>query len=143
MSISSPPPEGIRSQGSDAEERPLGQLMGDMVSEVGTLVRQEIALAKVETREELGKAGKAAGMLGGAAVAGHMAVLFLSFALAWLLNQAMNRALSFAIVGVLYAAGAGAFALGGRNQAKAIDPVPEQTVETLKEDVQWAKAQKS
>ena len=51
--------------GADPTEKSLGQLMGDVVSDVGTLVRQEIALAKVETKEELGKAGKAAGAFGG------------------------------------------------------------------------------
>jgi uncharacterized membrane protein YqjE len=129
--------------GSTTAEKPLGQLMGDVVSEMGTLVRQEIALAKVETKEELTKAGKVAGMFGGAAVAGHMALLFLSLALAWLLGQAINRAAAFAIVGILYALAAGLLALTARTQAQSINPVPEQTVETLKEDVQWAKAQKS
>jgi hypothetical protein len=124
-------------------DKPLSALMGDMVSDMGTLVRQEIALAKVETKEELVKAGQAAGMGAGAALAGHMALLFLSFALAWLLAQAMNTALAFLIVGIIYAATAGLLALGARKRAQAIHPVPEQTVETLKEDVQWAKAQKN
>jgi hypothetical protein len=64
-------------------------------------------------------------------------------ALAWLINQDMNRALAFAIVGLLYAAAAGVLATRARNQAKSINPIPQQTVETLKEDVQWAKAQRS
>ena len=79
-------------------------------------MRQEIALAKVETKEELTKVGKAAGMVGAAVVAAHMALLFLSLALAWLLSQAINRAAAFAIVGVLYAAAAG---LLGRNRQEA------------------------
>jgi uncharacterized membrane protein YqjE len=141
------PPSMGSSNGSQSEtvaaEKPLGALMGDVVTEMGTLVRQEIALAKVETKEELSKAGKAAGMGAAAVIAAHMALLFLSLALAWVLNQAINRALAFAIVGVLYAATAGLLGLMARNQAKTINPVPEQTVETLKEDMQWAKAQKN
>ena len=86
-----------------AEDKALGQLVGEVVSEMGTLVRQEIALAKVETKEELSKAAKAGGMFGAVAVTGHMALLFLSLALAWLLSQAINLAASFAIVGILYA----------------------------------------
>ena len=125
------------------EDRPLGQLLSDMTSELGTLVRQEIQLAKVETKEELGRAGKAAGSLAGAAIAAHMALLFLSLALAWLLDQAMNRALAFAVVGVVYVIGAAILAAAGRRQVKLINPVPQQTVATLKEDVQWAKARKS
>jgi hypothetical protein len=130
-------------RGSAVADKPLSTLMGDMVSEMGDLVRQEIALAKIETKDELVKAGQAAGMGAGAGIAGHMALLFLSFALAWLMAQAMNTALAFLIVGIIYAAVAGLLALGARKRAKAINPVPEQTVETLKEDVQWAKAQKN
>jgi hypothetical protein len=142
MAMSQNEQEGS-ARASALADKPLSALMGDMVSEMGTLVRQEIALAKVETKEELGKAGQAAGMGAGAALAGHMALLFLSFALAWLLAQAMNTALAFLIVGIIYAATAGLLALGARKRAQAIHPVPEQTVETLKEDVQWAKAQKN
>ena len=142
MAISVDTQGGSPDVGDDAEKS-LGQLMGDVVAEMGTLVRQEIALAKVETKEEIGKTGKAAGFLGGAALAGHMALLFLSLALAWLLGLVMNRALAFALVGVLYALGSGFLALRGREQARSISPMPEQTVETLKEDVQWAKAQKN
>lgn len=128
---------------ASTEDRPLGQLLSDMTSELGTLVRQEIQLAKVETKEELARAGKAAGSLAGAAIAAHMALLFVSLALAWLLDQAMNRALAFAIVGVVYVIGAAVLAAAGRRQAKLINPVPQQTVATLKEDVQWAKARKN
>ena len=97
------PTDESPSVGADPSEKSLGQLMGEVVSDMGTLVRQEIELAKVETKEELGKAGKVAGAFGGAAVAAYMALLFLSLALAWLLSQTINRALSFAIVGLLYA----------------------------------------
>jgi hypothetical protein len=64
-------------------------------------------------------------------------------ALAWLLSQAINRAAVFAIIGILYALAAGLLAVTAKKQAQSINPVPQQTVETLKEDVQWAKAQKS
>jgi uncharacterized membrane protein YqjE len=142
--MSTQPPSGSRAAvPSTPGDRPLGQLLADMTSEMGTLVRQEIQLAKVETKEEVTRAGKAVGMLGGAAIAAHMALLFLSLALAWLLDQAMNRALAFAIVGVLYAIGAAVLLSVGRRQAKLINPVPQQTVDTLKEDVAWAKARKN
>jgi uncharacterized membrane protein YqjE len=126
-----------------ADDRGLGQLLSDMTSQIGTLVRQEIELAKVETKEEVTRAGKAAGMLAGAGFSAYLALLFLSFALAWLLAQAMNTALAFAIVGVLYVVAGGLLFVVGRRQLKLINPVPQQTVATLKEDVEWAKAQKS
>jgi ABC-type uncharacterized transport system permease subunit len=126
-----------------AADKSLSELFSTMTAELGTLVHQEIALAKVETKEEVGHAAKAAGLLGGAALTGWMAWLFASLALTWLLDQWINRALAFAIVGVLYATVAGALFTTGRARAKHIDPVPRQTVETLKEDAEWAKAQRN
>jgi uncharacterized membrane protein YqjE len=134
-SVAASPPGG--------DDRGLGQLLSDMTSQMGTLVRQEIELAKVETKEEVTRAGKAAGMMAGAGFSAYLALLFLSLALAWLLDQVMNRALAFAIVGVLYGVVGGLLFVVGRRQLKLINPVPQQTVATLKEDVEWAKAQKN
>jgi uncharacterized membrane protein YqjE len=124
-------------------DRSLGELFGQLTSDVGTLLRKEVALARLETKEELQRAGKAGGMLGGAAVVGILAAIMLSFALAWLLDSWMHPALAFAIVGVLWVAVAAVLYGRGRTQLKSVNPVPEQTVETLKEDLAWARAQKS
>jgi hypothetical protein len=72
-----------------------------------------------------------------------MALLFLSLAIAWGLAAALPRGVAFLIVGLLYAAGAAVLFVIARERAKKINPVPEQTVETLKEDVEWLKAPKS
>ena len=117
-------PQGVSPGVGDQAEKSLGELMGDVASDMGALVRQEISLAKVEAKEEIGKAGQAAGLFGGAALAGHMALLFLSLALAWLLSQMMNRALAFAIVGILYALISGLLALQGRQRAQSIHQCP-------------------
>jgi uncharacterized membrane protein YqjE len=124
-------------------EASLGQLFGEMTSDMSRLFRDEVELAKVETREELAKAKQAGVMFGGAGLAGWMAVVFLSFAAAWLLDQAMNRALAFLIVAVVWAIAAFVLISIGKKRAAALsDPIP-QTKQTIKEDVQWAKAQKS
>ncbi len=120
-------------------ERSLGELLGEMSSDLGELLRKEVELAKVEAREELSKAGRSAGMFGGAGLAGWMAVLFISLAAAWLLDQAINTALSFAIVGVVWALAAFVLVRVGRRKLSEVNPLPE-TKETLKEDVAWAKA---
>lgn len=122
-------------------ERSLGELFADMTGEVSTLMRKEVELAKVELKEEASRAGKAGGTLGAGAVAGYFALLFSSLALAWLLDQVMNTALAFFIVAVLYGIAAAILISKGRRQLKQVDPVPRQTVETLKEDVEWARAQ--
>jgi uncharacterized membrane protein YqjE len=126
-----------------APDRSLGELFSTMTSELATLVHQEIELAKVETKEELSQAVKAGGMLAGGVFTAHMAWLFGSLALAWLLDQWLNRAFGFLVVGVLYAVVAVVFLTAGKTRMKQLDPVPRQTVETLKEDAQWTKAQKS
>jgi len=120
----------------------LGQLFGELTSQMSNLFRQELELAKVEAKQELGQAGKGAGMLAGAGIAAWIALVLVSFALAWLLNQAMNRALAFLIVGLLWAVVAAVLAARGRRTIKQVEPLP-QTMTTLKEDVEWAKAQKS
>jgi len=124
-------------------DQSLGELFKEMTSDVSTLFRKEVELAKVELKEEATKAGKAGGMFAGAGAAAWMGLTFLSFALAWGLDAAMPRWLAFFIVGAIYVAVAAVLFVRARNNAKTIKPVPEQTVETLKEDVQWAKAQRS
>lgn len=124
------------------DPRSLPQLIGDMTSEMGMLVRKELELAKVETKEEVSRATKAGALFGGVAVAGHMALLFLSLAAAWGLAAVMPRGLAFLIVGLVYGCVAAVGFVQARSRMREINPVPEQTVETLKEDVEWAKAQR-
>ena len=117
-------------------DKSLGELVGEMTSEVSTLLRKEVELAKVELTDEVRKAGKAGGLLGAGAMTGYFALLFGSLALAWLLDQAMNRALAYGIA-------AAVLLTRGKERMSKVDPVPRETVQTLKEDVQWAKTQTS
>ena len=123
-------------------EKTLGELLGELTSDMSLLFRQEVQLAKVEAKDEISRAGKAAGMLAGAGVGAWMALLFLSLGLAWLLDQALNTALSFAIVGIIWAVVAAVLAGRGKKQIADVKPLPE-TVTTLKEDAQWVKTQKN
>jgi uncharacterized membrane protein YqjE len=122
----------------------IGELLGRVTSDFSELVSTQIELAKVEIKEEVGKAGKAAGMLGGGAVCGYFALLLLSFALAWGLNDLLDSTwLGFLLVGLVYAVAAAVLALQGKKRLSDVQPVPEQTKETIQEDVQWAKQQMS
>ena len=120
----------------------LGELISEMTTDLSELFRKEVQLAKVEAREEVGRASKGAAMLGAAGLAGWLALIMLSFALAWLLDQALNTALAFAIVAVVWAIAAALLVTAGRRRLKTVEALP-QTQETLKEDVAWAKAQTS
>jgi hypothetical protein len=123
------------------DDRKLGELFGDLSREFSTLMRQEVELAKAELREEASKAGKAGGMLGGAALAGLFCLLMLSFAAAWGLAEVMPTGVAFLLVAVVYGVTAAVLFVVGRAHLRQVRPVPEETVDTLKEDAQWAKAQ--
>ena len=130
------------SDGDSAEDLSLGQLVGRVTGDVSDLFRQELDLAKTEIKEEISRAGKGAGMLSGAGIAGLFAVLLLSFAAAWGLAEVVARGVAFLIVSGAWLVGALVLFLAGRRQlAKAKPFPPQKTVETLKEDVQWAKDQ--
>ena len=128
---------------STGDDRSLGQIVSDVSSDLSTLFRQELALAKTELKEEAGKAGKGAGMLGGAGLAGYFVLFFLSFALFELLNRWLAAALSALVVAVVWGIVAAVLASIGRKALKEANPQLPKTQQTLKEDAQWAKAQKS
>ncbi len=119
----------------------LPELISRLTDQSSTLFRQELELAKTEIKQEVRTAGKAGGMFGAAAVVGFLAVLLLSFALAWALGDLLNPALGFLIVGLVYAAVAGVLAMRGRGTAQQIDTSLPETSQSLKEDAQWAKNQ--
>ncbi len=125
-----------------AEDRSLQDLWSDMTSQAATLVRNEVALAKIETTEQLSRAGKAGALFGAAGLAGLMALQLLSFAAAWGLAAVLADGLAFLIVGLVYLVVAVSVLGKARKQAAEVSLVPQQTVETLKEDVQWARAQR-
>ena len=124
-------------------DRSVGQLLGDVTRELQALVRKEFELAKAETKEELQKAAAAGKGFGIAGFVGYLAVIMLSFAAAWALTAIMPTGWAFFAVGVVFALVAGVMALRGRKKVQEFHPVPEETVETLKEDVEWLKSHKS
>ena len=129
--------------GEDLRERPIGDLLKQLGDQTSTLVRQEIDLAKAELTEKGREAGRGASLFGAAAVVGLLAAGALTAFLVMLLDGALANWLSALIVGVVFAAIAGALAMAGRNRMRRATPaVPEQTVETVKEDVEWAKTRR-
>ena len=125
------------------DDRSVGQLLGDVTRELQALVRKELELARAETKEELQRAGAAGKRFGVAALAGYLAVVMLSFAAAWALAAVMPTGWAFFAVGVALGMVAAAMALQGRRRLGEFHPVPQETAETLKEDVQWLKSRKS
>ena len=127
---------------SDLRERSIGELLRQLSEQTTRLVHQELELAKAELQQKGKEAGAGAGMFGGAGALGLAALGALTACFILALNAVMPAWLAALIVAVVY--GIIAFVLVKQGQAKlkqATPPVPEQTIETVKEDVEWAKTQ--
>jgi uncharacterized membrane protein YqjE len=134
----------MAAESTELRDRSTGELFKRLSEQTSELVRKEVELAKAELTQKGKTAGKGAGMFGAAGLIGVTAFGALTACLIALLATAMETWLAALIVAVVYAAIAGVLALMGRRKVQeATPPVPEQTVETLKEDVEWAKTQRS
>jgi uncharacterized membrane protein YqjE len=121
-------------------DRPVAELLRQLSDQTATLVRQELELAKAELAEKGKQAGIGAGMFGGAAMFGLYALGAVTACVILALATAMQGWLAALIVAAVYGAIAGVLALTGKNKVQqAAPPVPEQTVETVKEDVRLTK----
>jgi uncharacterized protein YacL len=127
---------------ADLRERPFGELLKQLSEETTRLVHQEIELAKAELTQKGKQAGTGAGLFGGAGAIGFLALAALTTCFILALDAAMPAWLAALIVAVVYGVIAAVLAMQGRNKIKqAVPPVPEQTIETVKEDVEWVKTQ--
>ena len=115
-----------------ADNSSLGDLLADVTRDMSMLMRQEVELAKAEIKQSGTRAGKGAGLLAGAGVAGHFVLLFLSVALWWGLGNLIGHGWSAVVVAVIWAIIAAILASMGRKELKAIRGMP-QTAETLQE----------
>jgi uncharacterized membrane protein YqjE len=126
----------------DLRERSLGELLKQLSEQTTRLVHQELELAKAELQQKGKQAGQGAGMFGGAGALGLAALGALTACFILALDTVMPAWLAALLVAVVD--GIVAFVLVKQGQArmkKAVPPVPEQTIETVKEDVEWAKTQ--
>jgi hypothetical protein len=130
----------VSDQGSDLRERSIGDLFGKLSNELSTLIRQEMELARAELTEKGKQAGKGAGLFGGAATVALLGAGAITAGIVLLLALLIPDWLAAIIVGLVYVGIAAVLGLKGRDEIQqATPPVPEQTVDTVKEDVQWAK----
>ena len=137
--MTAPSPADHANVNGAAAESSIGELIGNVSDDLSRLFRQEVELAKAEIKQEATKAGKAAGMLGGAGFAGYLAVLLLSFAIVFGLGNVIDLGWAALIVAVVWGIVAAVLYAGGRRKLKTLDPVPRRTVDTIKEDAQWLK----
>ena len=112
-------------------DRSLGELISEVTEDLSTLMRQELELAKAELQQTATRAGKGAGMLGGAAIAGYFVLLFASIALWWAIGAATGLGWSAVIVAVIWAVIAAVLAMVGRRSLKSVRGMPK-TADTVK-----------
>lgn len=110
----------------------IGELLSEVSRDISTLMRQEVDLAKAELKESASRAGKGAGLFGGAGVAGILALVFVSVALWWALGYLMGNAWSGLIVAAIWGVVALVLTLVGKREIESISGMPN-TVDTLKE----------
>jgi hypothetical protein len=123
-------------------EKSAAELLKQFSEDATTLIRKEVELAKAELTEKGRQAGKGAGMFGGAGLFGVGAFGALTAFLILVLAEAMDAWLAALIVTALWGGVAAVLAIQGKQKVKEAAPLqPEQTVDTVKEDVQWAKRQ--
>jgi hypothetical protein len=121
-------------------DRPTSELLKQLSDQTTALARQEIELAKLELREKGRKAGMGAGMFGGAGAFGVYAFGALTACIILALATFLPGWLAALIVALVYGAVAGVLALRGKAKVSEAGPlVPEQAVDTTKEDVRWVK----
>ena len=136
----------------DVEGRSVGELLGEVTGDLSSLMHKEIELAKLEAKQavemaktefkdEATKAGKGAGLLAGAGVAAHFALAFVSLMLMFLLENVMPLELAALIVAALWAVVGAVLFTRGRKELREVRPVPERTIETVKEDLEWQRNQ--
>jgi hypothetical protein len=125
------PPTSAGPVGSvGGDSRSLGELISEITGDLSTLVQQEIALAKAEATQSAKRAGKGAGMFGGAGFAGYFVLLFLSIALWWAIGDQIGHGWSALIVAVLWAIAALVLYVRGRKEFAQIRGL-DRTTETL------------
>lgn len=121
---------GLGSGAHREEERSIGEILSDVTTDLSTLMHQELELAKAELKQTATRAGTGAGLFGGAAVAGHMVLLFLSIALWWSVGMLIGQGWSGLIVAIIWAIVGAVLAVTGRGQLARARGIPR-TTETV------------
>lgn len=122
-------------------DRPFAEVLQDIIRNFQDIVRSEVRLAKAEIGEEAVKAKAAGLMIGAGAVTGHFSILFLLLALFFALSLALPNWAAALIIGTVLALIAGVTINAGLKLFKQVHPAPEHTINSLKENVEWAKQQ--
>lgn len=124
------------------DEQSLGELFSDLSQQTSTLVKKEIELARHEVTRSVTTLGKDAAMIAVGGVIAYAGAIVVLIGLGWLLATiGLPVWLAFVLVGAIVVAIGAFLAWRAIQEMKKVSVVPERTVETVKEDVEWAKDQ--
>ena len=127
---------------SRTDERSIGQLFSDLSRQLSTLVRQEITLARTEMTNRATEAGRGAAMVGAGGALAYAGGLAIVAAIVLLVIQAgVEPWLAALLVGVVVVIVGGALIASGRTAISRTDLTPRRTIESLRDDTDWAKEQ--
>ncbi|MDO9379679.1 MAG: phage holin family protein [Nocardioidaceae bacterium] len=118
-----------------SDDRSVGQILGDITTDLTSMVRQELELAKTEAKQEVTKLGTGAGLLGAAGLAGWLFLVFFSLFAVYLLDQAVDAWLAALVVAVVWGAAAAVLALLGRQKIQQANLQLPTTQQSIKEDL--------
>jgi hypothetical protein len=127
---------------TDRSEESIGELVSETARDISELFRKEVELAKTELREEASATARAGAMVVAGGLVAYLALLLVLLAAAWGLAEAIPLWLSLLVVGIVAGAVGAILIILGRDRLTRIQAVPT-TIDTLQEDVQWAKQQLS
>ncbi len=125
----------------DRNDQSLGAMIGELVGDVQDLIRGEVNLAKQEVKEEAKAAGMGIGLMVGAGVLAFVGLFFIGLTLTYALNAVIPMWAAALIVAALFLIAAFVLFTMGKGRLQHVDPVPRQTVESIKEDAEWVKQQ--
>jgi uncharacterized membrane protein len=123
--------------------QPLGEIVSGLTEDLSKLMRQEVALAKAETKQEVSTAMRGIAMIAGAGVFALIALTLLSLAIAQWLSEYMDLGWAYLIVGVVWVVVAAVLVASGRRILQEVSPMPERTAETVREIPQAMKGNPS
>ena len=124
-----------------AEERAVSQVLQDILRNLQDIVRSEVRLARVEIRDELKQAALSGAWIAGGALGVISAWMFLLWTLVYALAATMSMWAATLLVAAVLALAGGLLIMNGMRRARRIQPVPERTVQSVKENLEWMKQQ--
>lgn len=141
--MATPSPGGTRPDRAatpqTTDDTSVGQLVNEIAGDLSRLLHEEVELAKAEIKQQTTRAAKGAGMLGGAGYAGHVALLLGSLAVVFAFRHVMDLAWAALLMTVVWAIVGAVLYVTGRKHLRTASLKPEKSIDSLKEDAEWAR----